>query len=100
MLLTGDKVDAHTAAQWGLVNGVVAAGALRSATLDLARRIAQASPAVVAIGKQAFYRQIEEPVEEAYAHTRDVMVSNAQACDAQEGISAFLAKRQPQWTGR
>lgn len=97
MLLTGETIDANTAADWGLVNTVVKAEALRTASLELALRIAQVSPAVVGIGKQAYYAQIELPVGAAYDLTKEVMTGNAQSDDAQEGISAFLSKRQPDW---
>jgi enoyl-CoA hydratase/carnithine racemase len=100
MLLTGEFVDARTAADWGLVNRVVPADQLEAATRALAEKIAGSSAYTVRIGKQAFYRQIDLPQHEAYEYTRDVMVENTRAADAQEGISAFLQKRQPRWTGR
>jgi enoyl-CoA hydratase/carnithine racemase len=97
MLLTGQPIDAPTAAEWGLVNQVVPAAELAATTLALAEQIAAASSYTVTIGKQAFYRQIDLPQAEAYDYTRDVMVCNTQAPDAQEGMSAFLEKRQPVW---
>ena len=100
MLLTGEYVDAATAAEWGLVNRVVPLGELESTTRALAEKIGSASPYTVKIGKQAFYRQIDLPQRDAYEYTRDVMVQNTLAEDAHEGISAFLGKRQPSWTGR
>jgi enoyl-CoA hydratase/carnithine racemase len=100
MLLTGEKIDAYTAADWGLVNVVVPAAELRTTTLEFAGRIAQASAYTVATGKHAFYSQIDLPVEAAYNLTKEVMTANAQAADAQEGIAAFLGKRQAQWAGR
>jgi enoyl-CoA hydratase/carnithine racemase len=100
MLLTGEFVDARTAADWGLVNRVVPADQLEAATRALAEKIAGSSAYTVRIGKQAFYRQIDLAQHEAYEYTRDVMVENTRAADAQEGISAFLQKRQPRWTGR
>lgn len=100
MLLTGEFVDAATAADWGLVNMVVPAAHLETATLELAAKIGASSPYTVSVGKQAFYRQIDLPQHEAYEYTRDVMVENTLADDAQEGMSAFLEKRQPRWTGR
>jgi enoyl-CoA hydratase/carnithine racemase len=100
MLLTGEKIDAHTAADWGLVNLVTAPTALRRTSLDLALRVAEASPSVVATGKQAYYEQIDLPVREAYDLAKEVMIENAQAEDAQEGITAFLGKRQPSWRQR
>jgi enoyl-CoA hydratase/carnithine racemase len=100
MLLTGEFVDAHTAAEWGLVNRVVPADELEEATRALVDKIASASPYTVRIGKQAFYRQIDLPQHAAYEYTRDVMVENTRAGDAQEGMSAFLQKRNPTWKGR
>ncbi len=100
MLLTGDPVDAKTAAAWGLVNRVVPAGELRQETRKLASHIAEASPVTLAIGKQAFYSQIDLDQPKAYAYAKEVMSMNALASDAQEGISAFLGKRPPCWSGR
>jgi enoyl-CoA hydratase/carnithine racemase len=100
MLLTGELIDAATAAEWGLVNQVVPPDQLAVATRALAEKIAGTSPYTVRIGKQAFYRQIDLPQHEAYEYTRAVMVENAQAADAQEGMGAFLEKRPPTWTGR
>jgi enoyl-CoA hydratase/carnithine racemase len=100
MLLTGDAVDASTAAEWGLVNRVVPEAELRAATLALAERIGHASAFTIKIGKQAFYRQADLPQTEAYAFTQEVMTENALALDAQEGICAFLEKRTPGWQGR
>ncbi len=100
MLLTGEQVDARTAAEWGLVNSVVPAGELRDETRKLASRIAEASPVTLAIGKQAFYSQIDLDQPKAYAYAKEVMTMNAMAADAQEGISAFLGKRAACWTGR
>jgi enoyl-CoA hydratase/carnithine racemase len=100
MLLTGDPIDARTAAEWGLVNSVVPAGELKNETRKFAARIAQASPVTVAIGKQAFYSQVDLDQPKAYAYAKEVMAMNAMAADAQEGISAFLGKRAASWTGR
>ena len=100
MLLTGDVVDAPTAAEWGLVNQVVPAAELQAATRALANRIAAASPLTVALGKQAFYTQIDLDQPKAYAYAREVMSMNALAADAQEGMTAFLEKRDPCWKGR
>jgi enoyl-CoA hydratase/carnithine racemase len=100
MLLTGELINACTAADWGLVNRVVPADALRAETLRLAHRIAEASPLTVAIGKQAYYAQIDLDQAKAYAYTKEVMAMNNMACDAQEGITAFLEKRAACWTGK
>ncbi|HMG85989.1 MAG TPA: enoyl-CoA hydratase [Terracidiphilus sp.] len=100
MLLTGEAIDAQTAADWGLVNRVVPAERLRTETVRLARRIAEASDMVVALGKNAFYAEIDLDQPKAYACAQEVMSRNAVACDAQEGISAFLEKRTPCWTGK
>jgi len=100
MLLTGELVDARTAADWGLVNQVVPAAELRAASRRLAAKVAEASSLVVAIGKQAFYAQIDLDQPKAYAHAKEVMAMNALAADAQEGISAFVGKRAPCWSGK
>jgi enoyl-CoA hydratase/carnithine racemase len=100
MLLTGESLTAHEALAAGLVNRVVPAEELDAATRALAARIASASPYVVGIGKQAFYKQIDLPTSQAYDYTKEVMTNNALAADAQEGMGAFLGKRQPQWCGR
>lgn len=100
MLLTGELVPARLAAEWGLVNQVVPAGDLANAGRQLALKVADASPLTVAIGKQAFYTQIDLDQARAYAYTKEVMSMNAMAADAQEGISAFLQKRTPCWTGQ
>jgi enoyl-CoA hydratase/carnithine racemase len=99
MLLTGDMVPAARAKELGLINRTVPAADLPHATLALATQIAAKSPLTVAIGKQAFYRQAEMDLAAAYDYASDVMTRNMLAHDAAEGIDAFLAKRQPQWTG-
>jgi enoyl-CoA hydratase/carnithine racemase len=99
MLLTGEPIDAHTAADWGLVNRVVASGELRTETLKLSRRIVESSELVVSLGKLAYYAQIDLDQPDAYDYAQGVMTQNALAGDAQEGISAFLEKRAPCWTG-
>ena len=100
MLLTGELIDAHTAADWGLVNRVVAADQLSAETRKLARRIGEASDMVVALGKQGYYTQIDFDQPKAYVYAQEVMTRNALAQEAQEGISAFLEKRTPSWTGQ
>ena len=100
LLLTGDLIDAPTALRIGLVNELVPAAELENHTLALARKIASKSALTVAIGKEAFYRQAELSLAEAYAYTKEVMVANLEARDAQEGINAFIDKREPVWCGR
>ena len=100
MLLTGEFISAGEALAEGLANRVVPAGDLESATRALADKIAEASPLVVGVGKQAFYRQLEMPTGQAYAYTKEVMSFNATFADAQEGMCAFLEKRRPDWKGR
>ena len=100
MLLTGEPVDAATAAEWGLVNRVVPPDELRAAVDQLAAQITRFSDDTIAIGKQAFYRQLDCGEHEAYDLTREVMAANAATVDAQEGIDAFLTKRSPSWSGR
>ena len=100
MLLTGTAIDAETAAEWGLVNKVVAPDELEAATDELARQIASASSLTVGLGKRAFYRQIDLGLDAAYDICQEVMSENATAEDAQEGMSSFLEKRQPIWRGR
>jgi enoyl-CoA hydratase/carnithine racemase len=100
MLLTGDFISAEEALAEGLVNRVVPADKLEEETRALAQKIAEASPLVVGVGKQAFYRQLEMPTDQAYKYTREVMSFNATFADAQEGMCAFLEKRRPEWQGR
>jgi enoyl-CoA hydratase/carnithine racemase len=99
MLLTGKLVDAATAAEWGLVNRVVPAAELESATRELACKIADASSFTVGLGKQAYYAQIDLDQSKAYAYAKEVMTMNSLAHDAQEGITAFLEKRVACWSG-
>ena len=100
MLLTGELVDARTAADWGLINQVVPAPDLPAATRKLAAKVAEASSMVVALSKHAYYAQIDLDQAKAYAYAKEVMSMNAMAEDAQEGISAFLGKRAPCWSGK
>ena len=100
MLLTGDLIDAQNAYRMGLINEVVDAEELGTKTMELAQKIASKSPLTVAIGKEAYYRQAELPLSEAYDYTKEVMVRNLEARDAQEGISAFIEKRHPVWCGK
>jgi enoyl-CoA hydratase/carnithine racemase len=100
MLLTGDLLDAEDAHRIGLINRVVPAGRERDAALALARQIASKSALTVKIGKEAFYRQLEMPLAEAYRYASEVMVENMLARDAAEGIGAFIEKREPNWEDR
>ena len=99
MLLTGRPIDAATALEWGLVNRVVPAEALEDEVTALVEAIVRSSPLTVAIGKEAFYSQIELDEHRAYDLTRSVMAMNAGTGDAQEGMCAFLEKRPPTWQG-
>ena len=100
MLLTGDMIDAQTALAWGLVNRVVSSEALDRTVAHFVEAIKARSAATIRLGKQAFYRQIEEPIARAYGMTSDAMACNMLFDDATEGIDAFLAKRAPVWQGR
>ena len=90
-------MDAAAARALGLVNRVVPAAELDAAVMALARQIADKSPLVLAIGKEAFYRQHELPLDEAYRYASEVMTRNMLAQDAAEGIDAFIGKRKPVW---
>jgi enoyl-CoA hydratase/carnithine racemase len=100
MLLTGETIDAWTALEWGLINRVVAPEELEAEVSRLVGAIARSSSATVAIGKQAFYDQVDRSEHDAYAHVHRVMTANALDYDAQEGMTAFLEKRAPSWRGR
>jgi len=100
MLLTGKLVDAATAVEWGLVNRAAPADQLEAETRRLACQIAQASSFTIALGKQAYYAQIDLDQPKAYAYAKEVMSMNSLADDAREGISAFLEKRAACWTGK
>ena len=97
MLLLGDQLAADKAADYGLVNRVVPAARVLAEALALAELIATKPKATVAIGKEAFYRQLEMQLAEAYSYAADVMVENMLHAEAKEGIGAFLEKRQPDW---
>ena len=97
MLLTGETIDAATAREWGLVNRVVPSEYLRQVVRRYGEAIAAKSAATLKIGKEAFYAQAELPLDQAYDHAARVMVENMLARDAEEGIGAFLGKRQPRW---
>jgi len=100
MLLTGDLISAEEAQRIGLINRVVAPGAERDEALKVARQIASKSALTVKIGKEAFYRQLEMTLADAYRYASDVMVENMLARDAEEGIGAFIDKRTPTWEDR
>ncbi len=100
MLLTGEPIAADDAARIGLVNHVVEPGSEREAALELAKKITAKSALTLKIGKEAFYRQIEMPLTDAYRYASEVMVENMMARDAEEGISAFIDKRRPNWENR
>jgi enoyl-CoA hydratase/carnithine racemase len=97
MALTGDVIDARTALDWGLVNRVVPAEQLDSATADLLERVTRGSAVSKGIGKQALYAQIDLDQPKAYAYAVEVMAATSQLPDAREGMHAFLEKRKPQW---
>jgi enoyl-CoA hydratase/carnithine racemase len=100
MLLTGDIVVAEDAVAIGLINEVVAPGQHHVRAIELAEQIASKSSHVIGIGKAAFYRQLELPLAEAYAYASQVMTENMMARDAEEGICAFIDKRDPSWEDR
>ena len=100
MLLLGDKIDSKTAVEHGLINRRVPGKLLNEAVSEIANKIASKSPLTLKIGKEAFYKQLEMPLSEAHEYTSKVMIQNMQARDAEEGISAFIEKRLPVWTGK
>ncbi len=100
MLLTGEMTSAEDAARMGLVNRVVPAGAEREEALKLARTIAEKSSHVIGLGKEAFYRQLDLPLPQAYGYASEVMTNNMMLRDAEEGICAFIEKRTPTWEDR
>jgi enoyl-CoA hydratase/carnithine racemase len=97
MLLTGEPISAATAREFGLVNRVVAAGTERDAAITLAQKVALKSAYTVKLGKAAFYRQAEMSLADAYRYAAEVMTENMMARDAEEGIGAFIEKREPKW---
>jgi enoyl-CoA hydratase/carnithine racemase len=100
LLLTGETIDAHTAAEWGLVNRIAEPDELDHAVDELVNQITRYSGRVIGIGKEAFWAQIGLDEQGAYDLTKEVMVANAAMEDAQEGMSAFLEKRTPSWIGQ
>ena len=99
MLLTGEMLDAKGAEAAGLINSCCPADELTDAVNSICKQIASKSPLTLRIGKEAFYRQLDMPLEDAYAYTSEAMVINMMARDAEEGIDAFLEKRDPNWLG-
>ena len=99
MLLTAEPISAEVALEWGLVNRVVPPEELDGEVMELARQISQFSGATIALGKQAFYRQVDMTEVQAYEAASEAMVFNAGMQDAQEGMDAFIAKRKPEWAG-
>jgi enoyl-CoA hydratase/carnithine racemase len=97
LAMTGDTIDAGTAADWGLVNHVVPDAQLVDATDDLIRRATRGSAQSKGIGKQAFYAQIDLDQPKAYAYATEVMAAASQTADAREGVAAFLEKRAPKF---
>jgi len=100
MLMTGEMIPAERAREIGLVNHVVPAGHERDAAIALAQKIARKSAYAIKLGKQAFYRQAEMNLADAYRHTAEIMTENMMAFDAKEGIGAFIEKREPKWQDR
>ncbi len=100
MLVTGDPIDAKTALDWGLVNRVVPASELDAAVAFFTERIVARSASVMALGKRAFYAQIDRTLGDAYTYTSEVMTCNLADPDSAEGMDAFLEKRAARWSGR
>jgi len=100
MLLTGDPITASYAKEIGLINDHYPASELEEEALKLAKKIASKSNLTIKIGKKAFYKQLEMPINKAYKYTSEIMTQNAMELDAKEGISAFLEKRKPNWKNK
>jgi enoyl-CoA hydratase/carnithine racemase len=100
MLLTGEPISAQRALELGMVNSVVPAGTERDAAINLANKIAVKSAYTLKVGKEAFYRQADMNLADAYTYAAQVMAENMMARDAQEGIGAFIEKRDPKWEDR
>ena len=97
MLMTGEFIDATTALAWGLVNRVAPADRLDADVAALAAQLVDKPRAVLAAGKRFFYRQLEQPLADAYGHASEVITRNMLGADAQEGVGAFVEKRKPRW---
>jgi enoyl-CoA hydratase/carnithine racemase len=100
MLLTGEPITAQHAKEIGLINDYFDSSKLEEEVLKLAKTIASKSTKVIKIGKEAFYKQLEMPLDEAYKYTSKVMCENMKILDAQEGILAYLEKRAPNWKNK
>ena len=100
MLLTGEPISAHRAKEIGLINDHFENSQLEEEVIKLAETIASKSSKVIKIGKKAFYNQLEMPLDKAYKYTSKIMSENMMALDAEEGISAFLEKRTPNWKNK
>ena len=100
MLLTGDPINADYAKEIGLINDHFPISRLENEVLNLAKKIASKSSLTIKIGKKAFYKQLEMPLNRAYNYTSKVMTENVMLLDAKEGISAFLEKRKPNWKNK
>ena len=100
MILTGDPIDAKYAKEIGLINDHYPLSKLEDEVLKLAKKIASKSNLIIKIGKKAFYKQLEMPINKAYQYTSEIMTKNAMELDAEEGISAFLEKRKPKWKNK
>jgi len=100
MLLTGDPINAKYAKEIGLINDHYPILELEHEVLKLAKKIASKSNLTITIGKKAFYKQLEMPLTKAYQYTSEIMTKNAMELDAEEGISAFLEKRKPNWKNK
>ena len=100
MLLTGDPINSKYAKEIGLINDHCPISELENEVLKLAKKIASKSNLTIKIGKKAFYKQLEMPLRKAYEYTSEVMTKNAMELDAEEGISAFLEKRKPNWKNK
>ena len=100
MLLTGEPITAQYAKEIGLINDHFNISKLEEETINLAEKIASKSSKVIKIGKKAFYRQLEMPLDKAYIYTSKIMTENMMTLDAQEGITAFVEKRKPNWKNK
>ena len=100
MLLTGEPINAKYAKEIGLINDYYPKSKLHKKVLELAKVISSKSNASIRIGKQAFYKQLEMPLKQAYTYTSKMMTLNMMKQDAKEGISAFLGKRSPRWKNK